>query len=60
MERCSASSGWLALGEEKFGWFDRLPEAPVAAYAGAMAAMLFCLELFGVVDASIPFIYFQF
>ena len=26
----------------------------------ALALMLFCVEIFGVIDASIPFIYFQF
>jgi hypothetical protein len=30
------------------------------AYASALAAMFFCIELFGVIDASILFIYFQF
>ena len=30
------------------------------AYASALALMLFCLEIFGVIDAAIPFIYFQF
>ena len=34
--------------------------ARLGRYAAALAAMLFCLELFGVIDASIPFIYFQF
>jgi hypothetical protein len=50
----------LAIAEEKWEWFERAIAAPAWAYAGAMAAMLFCLEAFGVVDAAIPFIYFQF
>jgi len=50
----------LAIAEEKFDWFERLLRAPAVAYASAMALMLFCLELFGVIDARIPFIYFQF
>jgi alginate O-acetyltransferase complex protein AlgI len=50
----------LALGEEYREWFERATRAPVAIYAAALAAMLFCLELFGVLDAAIPFIYFQF
>ncbi len=41
-------------------WFERIVEAPAWAYATALAAMFFCLEVFGVIDASIPFIYFQF
>jgi len=50
----------LAIAEEKLEWFERLMEAPVWAYASALALMLFCLEIFGVIDARIPFIYFQF
>ncbi len=50
----------LALLEEKKEWFDRLVDAPAWVYASALALMLFCAEIFGVVDASIPFIYFQF
>ena len=50
----------LAILEEKLDWFERLMKAPVWAYASAMALMLFCLEVFGVIDARIPFIYFQF
>ena len=34
--------------------------APMPVYAAALAAMLFCLVVFGVLDAAIPFIYFQF
>ncbi|MGA7238937.1 MAG: MBOAT family protein [Bryobacteraceae bacterium] len=50
----------IALVEERWEAVERLMTAPVWAYAAALAAMLFCLELFGVIDASIPFIYFQF
>ena len=50
----------LALLEEYREWFDRLVQAPAWAYAAALALLLFCVEIFGVVDASIPFIYFQF
>jgi len=50
----------LAVVEEKFEWFERIVEAPVWAYASVLAAMFLCLEVFGVIDASIPFIYFQF
>ena len=50
----------IALAEERWEAVDRLMTAPGWAYAAALAAMLFCLELFGVIDASIPFIYFQF
>jgi alginate O-acetyltransferase complex protein AlgI len=50
----------LAIGEEKGEWFERAIRAPLPVYASALAAMLFCLEIFGVLDAAIPFIYFQF
>jgi hypothetical protein len=50
----------LALAEEKFEWFERVLKAPMLAYASALALMFFCIEVFGVIDASIPFVYFQF
>src|ERR1017187_7212934 len=50
----------LAVGEEKWEWFERAIRAPMPVYAAALALMLFCLEIFGVLDAAIPFIYFQF
>jgi hypothetical protein len=50
----------LACAEESWEIFDRLPAAPVPVYAFAVSAMLFCVDVFGVMDASIPFIYFQF
>jgi hypothetical protein len=36
-----------------------LTEAPVWAYASDLLLPLFCLEIFGAIDAQIPFIYFQ-
>ena len=50
----------LAVVEEKFDWFERVLNAPMLAYASALALMLFCIVVFGVIDASIPFVYFQF
>jgi len=50
----------LAVLEEKFDWFERVLHAPVVAYASALALLFFCIEIFGVIDASIPFVYFQF
>ena len=50
----------LAIGEEKWEWFERAIRATVPVYASALAVMLFCLVVFGVLDAAIPFIYFQF
>ena len=50
----------VALIEEKHDLFARLVRGPAWAYATAMALMLLVVELFGVIDASIPFVYFQF
>jgi D-alanyl-lipoteichoic acid acyltransferase DltB (MBOAT superfamily) len=50
----------LAIAEEKFEWFERLLKAPMLAYASALALIFLCIEIFGVIDASIPFVYFQF
>jgi D-alanyl-lipoteichoic acid acyltransferase DltB (MBOAT superfamily) len=50
----------LAVVEEKYDGFERVLKAPMLAYASALALMFFCIEVFGVIDASIPFVYFQF
>jgi alginate O-acetyltransferase complex protein AlgI len=50
----------VAVAEEKWDWFERLIRAPAWAYAAAVSLLLFCIEIFGVVDVSIPFVYFQF
>jgi D-alanyl-lipoteichoic acid acyltransferase DltB (MBOAT superfamily) len=50
----------LALCEERFDWFERLVKAPAWAYATALAILLLCLELIGVTDVAVPFVYFQF
>jgi alginate O-acetyltransferase complex protein AlgI len=49
-----------ALAEEKWDWFERMMQAPAWVYAAAVSLLLFCIEIFGVVDVSIPFVYFQF
>ena len=50
----------VALLEERFEMVERIMKAPTLAYAAAMALLLFCLDLFGVIDQAIPFVYFQF
>jgi hypothetical protein len=50
----------VALAEEKWDWSERVMRAPDWAYAAAIAGMFVCLEIFAVVDVSIPFVYFQF
>lgn len=50
----------VATAEEAFDWFDRLMRWPLAARAVTLAAIFFVIELFGVTDVAIPFVYFQF
>jgi D-alanyl-lipoteichoic acid acyltransferase DltB (MBOAT superfamily) len=50
----------LALGEEMADWSEKIIAAPVPVYALSLSMMLFCTEIFGAIDSSIPFIYFQF
>jgi alginate O-acetyltransferase complex protein AlgI len=50
----------LALVEEASGWVTRLGSAPAWVQAAALALVLASIEIFGVTDQSIPFVYFQF
>jgi alginate O-acetyltransferase complex protein AlgI len=50
----------LALLEEHRGTLERVAHARPWVYATALAAMFLCLEIFGVTEQDIPFIYFQF
>jgi alginate O-acetyltransferase complex protein AlgI len=50
----------VALAEEKWEWIERLPHGPAWAYAAMVVAMLFSVELIGVTEKAVPFIYFQF
>ena len=50
----------VAFAEEHFDASERLMRGPGWAYATALTALWFCIEIFGVVDVSIPFVYFQF
>ena len=50
----------LAILEEKWQWFERIVKAPAWAYGAAMAVLLLGLELIGLTDVAVPFIYFQF
>jgi len=49
----------LAMLEEESGWFERLVRAPAYVYATAIAFLLLCIEMIGVTEASVPFVYFQ-
>ncbi len=50
----------LAILEEKLDWFDGVARGPAWAYTLACAMMLLCVELIGVTDITVPFVYFQF
>jgi D-alanyl-lipoteichoic acid acyltransferase DltB (MBOAT superfamily) len=50
----------LAALEEKRQWFEKLATGPGWAYAWAAALLLLSVELIGVTDVAVPFVYFQF
>ena len=54
----------IAILEERYEWMDWLSRGrswnATLAYAVTMIVLLFCAELFGVVDKTVPFVYFQF
>jgi D-alanyl-lipoteichoic acid acyltransferase DltB (MBOAT superfamily) len=50
----------VAIAEEAGEWCEKIIAGPAPVYALSIALMLFCTEIFGAIDASIPFIYFQF
>lgn len=62
--------GWLlvfvgfafltAIAEERWEWIERMPRGRALAYVAMMVALLFSVELFGVTEQAVPFIYFQF
>jgi len=50
----------IAVIEEKFEWTDRLSRGPAWAYAAFMIVLLLTIEMIGVTEKAIPFVYFQF
>jgi alginate O-acetyltransferase complex protein AlgI len=50
----------IAILEESTNLFDRLPRGPAVAYVAVMIVTMLVVELLGVVDKQIPFVYFQF
>jgi alginate O-acetyltransferase complex protein AlgI len=49
-----------ALSEEKFEWIDRLSRGPAWAYVATAIVLLLAVELIGVTEKAVPFVYFQF
>jgi D-alanyl-lipoteichoic acid acyltransferase DltB (MBOAT superfamily) len=50
----------MAVMEEKFQWTERLSRGPAWAYAAFMIVLLLTIELIGVTEKALPFVYFQF
>jgi alginate O-acetyltransferase complex protein AlgI len=50
----------FALIEERWEFTERLARAPAWVYATAVVVLLLAVELIGVTDKQIPFVYFQF
>ena len=50
----------LALLEEHHEIFERIAAAPRWAHALSLVLMFLTMELFGITDVNIPFVYFQF
>jgi alginate O-acetyltransferase complex protein AlgI len=50
----------VAVVEENLDWFERLMAWPLAVRAVTLALIFFAIEIFGVTDVAIPFVYFQF
>ena len=54
----------IAILEERYDWMEKLANGTRCvhgfAYASLLVALAFCAEMFGVVDKTVPFVYFQF
>ena len=50
----------VAVTEDAWAWIDRMSRAPAWIYALAIAILLFSVEMIGVTDKPIPFVYYQF
>ncbi len=50
----------VAVAEEKWDCIERLAQAPAWVYAAAVIILLLTVELIGVTEKQIPFVYFQF
>jgi alginate O-acetyltransferase complex protein AlgI len=50
----------IAIAEERWEWIERLPSGSTWAYAALFIALMLSVELIGVTEKAVPFIYFQF
>jgi D-alanyl-lipoteichoic acid acyltransferase DltB (MBOAT superfamily) len=56
----TAISLLISLFEEKTGWIERLASGPAWTYVAATVTLLLTVELIGVTEKAVPFVYFQF
>ncbi len=54
----AGAAAWIT--EERSGWVERLSLSPGWRYSAALTGLLLVLEMFGVTDTMVPFVYFQF
>jgi len=50
----------IAIAEERWEWIERLPRGSAWAYAALLIALMLSVEVIGVTEKAVPFIYFQF
>ncbi len=50
----------IAIAEERWEWIERLPRGSSWTYAALLIALMLTVELIGVTEKAVPFIYFQF
>ena len=50
----------IAIAEEHWEWIERLPRGSAWAYAAMLIVLMLSVELIGVTEKAVPFIYFQF
>jgi len=50
----------VAVTEDAWAWIDRMSRAPAWVYAVLVAILLISVEMIGVTDKPIPFVYYQF
>jgi D-alanyl-lipoteichoic acid acyltransferase DltB (MBOAT superfamily) len=50
----------IAIAEERWEAIEKLPRGPAWAYAALLIVLMLSVELIGVTEKAVPFIYFQF
>jgi alginate O-acetyltransferase complex protein AlgI len=50
----------VAVAEERWAWMEQLSRGPAWRYCAVFVVLLFLVEVLGVTETAVPFIYFQF